>query len=173
MSGEQTSETQARARRWFRRERLAAGIALVGIALPFVTLLLGVLLTNVNGDGSFVPFFWWAVGAAAVLLVVAAVLEVHAQGRLGEAKFADGYTSAGMVDEVIEEPSSEIGGISTSTIMITAEVSGQVTIRRRLYSPEYPAGPGTRVGQTMIFRHTTLDPDDLQDVRFVRFVGAA
>lgn len=173
MSPATTPGIRALVRRWSRQEHLAAGMALVGIALPLVTLGVVALVPRLNGDESIAPFIWSMLGAAAVLLVAAAFLEIHAQDRLREAKFAGGYLSAGMVDEVIEEPSSEVGGSSTSMLLVTAELPGQVRIRRRLYSSDYPAGPGARVGQTMIFRHVTVDPDDLQDVLFVRFMGTA
>lgn len=166
-------EIRALVRRWSRRQNLAVGMALVGIALPVVTLGVVALVPRLNGDESIGPFIWSILGVAVVLLVGAAFLESHAQDRLREAKFAGGYRSAGMVDRVVEEPSSEVGGLSTHMLLITAELPGQGTIRRRLYSSEYPAGPDARVGQTMIFRHVTLDPDDLQDVLFVRFTGTA
>ncbi|UED86287.1 hypothetical protein [Streptomyces profundus] len=165
----ETPETKARARRWSRVERFAVRMTFVAIGLPPVALGVAVLL-HMNGDDSAFGVVWWVVGAAAVVLVAAAFLEIHAQGHLTEAKFAAGYLSAGMVDEVIEEP-SEVLAPSTLTLMITAELPGRVRIRRRLDSSMYQAGPGARVGQTMIFRHNTLDPDDLGDVVFVRFTG--
>lgn len=171
MSRATDPETLARIRRWSRIQNLAVGMALVGIAVPVVTLGVVALVPELNSNERIAPFIWSILGTAAVLLVAGAFLEIHAQDRLREIKFAAGCRSVGMVDEVIEEPPSEVGGSSTFTLMINAELPGQVKIRRRLYSQDYPSGPDARAGQILIFRHTTLDPDDLDDVLFVKFAG--
>lgn len=170
MSAASTDKTKMR--RWSRVQNLAVGMAVIAFALLVGTVGVVVFVPGLNGDESIGPFIGWTVGTGIVLLVAAAFVEIHAQDRIREARFAAGHRSAGMVDDVIEEPASEVGGFSTFTLMITAEVPGQVNIRRRLYSHHYPAGPDAREGQTVVFRHSTLDPDDLDDVLFERFAGA-
>ena len=167
-----TPETQARIRRWSRIQNLAVGMALIGIVVPVVTMGVVALTPHLNNDQSLAPVIWSILGTSAVLLVAAVFLEIYAQDRLRDITFAAGYRSVGMVDDVIEEPASDIGGPATFTLMITAEPPGQAKIRRRLYSPQYPAGSDPYVGQAMIFRHVIVDPDDLGDVLFVRFAGA-
>lgn len=169
--GTKTSETQTRLLRWSRIQNLAVGMALVGIVVPVVTVGVLALGPQLNSDQSIAPFIWSIFGTAAVLLVTAAFVEIHAQDRIREITFAAGYRSVGMVVDVIEEPASDVGGMATFTLMIAAELPGQLRIRRKLYSSQYPAGAGIQIGQAMIIRHVTVDPDDLGDVQFVRFAG--
>ncbi|MGV0804276.1 hypothetical protein [Mycolicibacterium setense] len=171
MSTATAQELQARVRRWSRIQSLAAGMALVGIALPFATLGIALLVQQVTGDDSVFTVLIWTTWAGLALLVVGAFLETEAQDRVRESRFAAGYKSTGMVDFRNAEPSSEIGGRDTFTLVISADFPGQEKIHRRLYSQDYPADADVHVGQVVVFRHTNDDPDDLDDIQFVRFAG--
>lgn len=171
MSTATAQELRARIRRWSRIQNLAAGMALVGIALPFAALGIALLVQHGTGDDSVFPVVIWTIWVGLALLVVGAFLETEAQDRVREARFAAGYKSAGMVDFRNEEPSSEIGGRDTFTLVISADFPGQEKIHRRLYSQGYPADADVHVGQVVVFRHTNHDPDDLDDIQFVRFAG--
>lgn len=160
-----TPETRARIRHWDRRQNLAVGFALVGIALPIVAIALMVLLQHTK-DESIFHLLMWMIGAGAVFFVVSVLIEIHAQSRLLEARFADAYVAVGMIYEVIEVPSE---GASTYTLMITAALPGRGSIRRMLDSNMYPSGPGAKAGGHVLFRHNTREPDNLSDVLFVRF----
>lgn len=171
MSTATSQELRARIRRWSRIQNLAGGMALVGIALPFATFGIALLVQQVTGDDSVFPVLVWMIWVGLALLVVGAFLETEAQDRVREARFAAGYKSAGMVEFRNEEPSSEIGGRDTYTLVIRADVPGQEKLHRRLYSQDYPADADVHVGQVVVFRHTNHDPDDLDDIQFVRFAG--
>ena len=171
MSSAPPEELQARIRRWSRIQNLAGAMALVGIALPFATFGIAVLVQQVTGDDSVFPVLVWMIWVGLALLVVGAFLETEAQDRVREASFAAGYKSVGMVEFRNEEPSSDIGGRDTYTLVISADVPGQDKFHRRLYSQDYPADADVHIGQIVVFRHTNHDPDDLDDVQFVRFAG--
>ncbi|MEW2478350.1 hypothetical protein AB0876_02050 [Mycobacterium sp. NPDC049093] len=171
MSTATPEELQARIRRWSRIQNLAGTMALVGIALPFVTFGIALLVQQVTGDDSVFPVLIWMIWVGIALLVVGAFLETEAQDRVREARFAAGYKSAGMVEFRNEEPSTDIGGFDTFTLVISAEMPGQEKLHRRLCSQDYPADADVHVGQVVVFLHTNHDPDDLDDIQFVRFAG--
>lgn len=162
-------ETRRRILRWSRVESLAAWMGVTGIAVPVATFGIGLLLVDPNSDGGgFLPMLGSAAGLGVLLLVASVALEVHARQQLLEARFADGYLSVGTVDEVIDVPTE---GESLSTLMITlTSPTARPRIRRELDSTMHPSGPSARLGGTVLFRHNTLDPNDLEDVLFVRFL---
>lgn len=164
-------ELQERIRRWSRVQNLAGGIAIVGIVLPFITAGIALLVQHITGDDGVFSGLAWAIFTGLVLLIVGSFLETEAERRVRDARFAGGHKSVGMVELVDEEPPSEIGGRDTFTLVISAARPGQATLRRRLYSQSYPSDARVQVGQIVIFRHTTADPDDMHDIQFVKFAG--
>uniref|UniRef100_A0AAU3GPZ0 Uncharacterized protein n=1 Tax=Streptomyces sp. NBC_01401 TaxID=2903854 RepID=A0AAU3GPZ0_9ACTN len=87
--------------------------------------------------------------------------------RPREERFADGHFAAGVIEYSIEEAPGEVQG--PDTLVISADVRGQV-FRRRVTCPLPTPGRGRGlVGQPVGFRHTTEDPDDMEDVFVVRW----
>lgn len=164
-------EHTKRIRRWSRLQNVAIALAVIGFALPVTMIVVLLLVPALNSDQSIGPLIGVTMGGGVALLIVAAVLETEAQSRLRNARFAAGRTSAGRVELVDEEPSTEVGGFTTYTLMIVSDAPGRVKLHRRLFSSHYPPDARVQVGQIVLFRHAGDDPDDLDDIRFVRFAG--
>ncbi|WP_396911137.1 hypothetical protein [Mycolicibacterium sp.] len=170
MAKARTPETRAQIRRWSRWETVSACLLLVGgfcaLGIPLVGVGLGVWHA-IHGDA---PWLWWlagAIGTASLFLVAGGWLGSHASGRRLTALYADGQVSVGRLDEVITHPG---GGDEQTTFefLISAELLDGIMLHRSLYWGEDSTllYPQRWVGRTIRFRHNTLDPDDLRDVRF-------
>ncbi|RII20510.1 hypothetical protein DSC45_04720 [Streptomyces sp. YIM 130001] len=87
----------------------------------------------------------------------------------GEEQLAGGHLAVGVIDDAIEDgPGSDVQG--SDTLVISAEVPGQVTLHRRVTCPLPMPGSGRRlVDRTITFRHATLDPCFVNDVLVVRW----
>lgn len=164
----EAAELQDRIRRLTRLVNLGIGMAITGITLPFATLALA--LSGVIGDDHALRFFGWAVGVGIVLLLSGVSLEVHVDGPLREARFARGYRAIGTIDHAIEDAPGEIQG--RDMLLISAEIPGAgVTIRRREPCPMSTPGSCRHwAGRSIVFRHTNLDPDDLDDILVKRWL---
>ncbi|MEU3053648.1 hypothetical protein [Streptomyces griseus] len=90
------------------------------------------------------------------------------QARPKEEPFTEGHFAVGMIEDVIEDGPGEVEG--PDTLIIGADVPAHVRLRRRVASPLPAPGTGRGlVGRTVLFRHRTHDPDDVDDVRVVRW----
>ena len=83
---------------------------------------------------------------------------------------AEGHLALGVIDAAIEDgPSGEQG---SDLLIIKADVPGHGTLRRRVWCPLEQPGAGRQlIGQGITFRHTTDDPDFVNDVLVVRWPG--
>ncbi|MFJ4707646.1 hypothetical protein ACIP6I_22725 [Streptomyces anulatus] len=88
--------------------------------------------------------------------------------RPKEGRFAEGHLAAGVIEDSIEESPGEVQG--RDTLIISADVPGHGVLRRRVTCPLSTPGNGRGlVGQTIVFRHTTHDPDDEDDMLVIRW----
>ena len=85
-----------------------------------------------------------------------------------QAEFARGHLTAGMIEDAVEDAPGEAQG--ADTLVISAEVPGHEILRRQVMCPLPSPGSGRGlVGRTIGFRHTTLDPDFVDDVLVARW----
>lgn len=171
MARARTPETRAEIRRWSRWESVSVCLLVIGgicaLGAPLVGVGLGVW-DAIHGDA---PWLWWligSIGAASLFLLAGAWFGSYASDRRLTALYADGQSAVGRVDEVITHPG---GGDEQATyeLLISAELPDGTLVRRRLdWGEDNTSWPIPRrwVGRTIRFRHNTLDPDDLRDVRF-------
>ncbi|MET7641130.1 hypothetical protein [Streptomyces sp. NPDC005438] len=164
-----TPETRARIRRLSRIDNISMGIMLTGMGLfvlmILVSIVLGIWFWIAGTSRSDV--FLWGFGTALGVLLVGAVPEALVSSRLHAAQFADGDTTLGVIDAVtpVEVPQGSDGdSYPWFTLTVSAELPQQVVLRR---SVDWWSNDGEcRVGRPIRFRHNTLDPHDLHDVRF-------
>ncbi|MEU2946555.1 hypothetical protein ABZ617_11055 [Nocardiopsis alba] len=86
-----------------------------------------------------------------------------------EEQLAEGHLAVGMIDEAIEDtPGSDVQG--PDTLVISAEAPGGGRLQRTAACPLPISGNGRRlVGQAIGFRHTTFEPDHVNDILVVRW----
>lgn len=160
-----TPATRASIRRWSRRSDFFfwVGLLLVLGGMAFI-------VWAVATERHSLPVFWWLIAVTVVFVLACVACGSHAQGRLDDARFADGYVSVGRVDEVITYSGGETS--DTYDIVVSATLPGSVTIHRKI---ELGASPGhlsdDDVGRGVRFRHNTLDAEDLDDVLFDGWQG--
>ncbi|GFH67303.1 hypothetical protein ACFWC2_02310 [Streptomyces diastaticus] len=82
--------------------------------------------------------------------------------------FTEGHLAVGVIEEAIEDGPSEVQG--PDMLIIGADVHGHGVLRRRVTCPLPLPGSGRGlVGRAVGIRHRTHDPDDMDDVRVVRW----
>lgn len=86
-----------------------------------------------------------------------------------EKQLAEGHLAVGVINHVIEDgPGGDVQG--ADMLIISADVPGIGTLYRRESCPLSTPGSGRRlIGQTLRFRHTTFDPDFVNDILVVRW----
>ncbi|WP_420039059.1 hypothetical protein [Gordonia sp. MP11Mi] len=87
--------------------------------------------------------------------------------RPSEEHFADGHLAIGVIDDAIEEgPGSDVQG--ADMLIINAEVPSHGILHREVLCPISMPGSGRDlIGQTISFRHTTHDPNFINDALVV------
>ena len=87
--------------------------------------------------------------------------------RPTDEQLTDGHLAVGTIDDAIEEsPGSDVVG--PDTLIISADVPGHGVLHRKVPCPLPVPGSGRRlVGQIVPFRHTTFDPDFVDDALVV------
>lgn len=166
-----TSETRAAIRRWSRWETFSFWLMIASLVCMCAAFVLGFagVVWNLLDERS--PSWMWGLfgplGLTVVLLSAGATLGSYAKERRLTALYADGQASIGRLTEVITHPG---GGEDQSTyeFLISAELPDSQILHRRLYWGEDDGwlSPERWTGRQIRFRHNTLDPDDLYDVRF-------
>lgn len=167
MARARTPKTRAEIWRWSRWEAVSACLLLVS---AFGIPLIGVSLAVWHIIYRHAPWLWWlfgSLGAAAVFLVAGSWLGSHANRRRLTALYADGHVTVGRLDEVITHP-GDGDEQTTYRFLFSAELPDGVILHRRLFWGEDNSliSPQRWVGRSIQFRHNTLDPADLYDVRF-------
>ncbi|AXK37614.1 hypothetical protein DVA86_24575 [Streptomyces armeniacus] len=86
-----------------------------------------------------------------------------------EEQLAEGQLAVGVIDDAIEDgPGCDVQG--PDMLIISADAPGHGILHRRVPCPLSMPGSGRNlVGQTITFRHTTLDPHFVNDVLVVRW----
>lgn len=166
-----TAATRAEIRRWSRWETVSFWHLMASLVCMGASFILGFagVVWNLVDERS--PSWMWAMfgplGLTVVLLTAGAALGPHAKERRLTALYADGQASEGRLTEVITHPG---GGEDQTTyeFLISAELPDSLILRRRLYWGEDDGWPSPErwTGRQIRFRHNTLDPDELYDVRF-------
>lgn len=89
--------------------------------------------------------------------------------RKSEEQLAEGHLAVGTIDDAIEEsPGSDVVG--PATLIIIADVPGHGILRRRAPCPlPMPCSGHRLVGQSVPFRHTTFDPDFVNEALVVEW----
>lgn len=153
-----TPETRASIRRWngWTNFFFWAGVLLVLGGIAFI-------VWSVATDRDDGLVFWAVIAGAVVLIGACVVWGSRAGARLTEARFADALDSIGTIVEATMYSNPD--GPDSCDVVIAAPVSG-VVIRRRLNDRILGS-----VGDTIRFRHNTLDPEDLDDILFVEMNG--
>ena len=168
---------QAKDRR--RRARTSKLPAAVRWQSWMLTVLHGLMLFSLVG-GAFLPVvilpvlgidvedyfdnvFGWQL-AGTVVLVLGGLLSGGIDRKIQEAMFADAHVAVGRVVDVITESPYDGEAMGEYELVLSAELPGAVTIRRKLRWSAYGSAP--RLGETIRFRHNTVDPDDLGDVLY-------
>ena len=166
-----TAATRAEIRRWSRWETFSFWVMMGAVAAAFAAPVLALATAIWGAFDERAPSGMWTLfgllGVAAVLMIIGSILGSRAKERRMTALYADGQASEGRLTEVITHPG---GGDDQTTyeFLITAELPGPAVLHRRLYWGEDDGWPPPErwTGRRIRFRHNTLDPDDLYDVRF-------
>lgn len=166
-----TPRTKAEIRRWSRWEAFSFWSTIGGGVCLFAAPVLGLTFAIWGAFDDRAPSWGWGLfapaGLAFVLLLAGGFVGSLAKDRRLTALYADGQASVGILDEVITHPG---GGEDQTTyeFVISADLPGPVVLHRQLYWGEDDGwlSPERWVGRRIRFRHNTLVPDDLYDVRF-------
>lgn len=86
-----------------------------------------------------------------------------------EQELSEGHLAVGMIDDAVaENPGQDVQG--PDTLIISTDIPRHGTIHREVSCPLPRPGSGrSLVGQSIRFRHSTLDPDFRQDILVVRW----
>ncbi|MDV3123875.1 ABC transporter permease [Mycobacterium sp. 21AC1] len=145
-----------RAYRWWGVGAIAclvlAGIGVLG-AVPLMVL--------GSGDLGGLP----GLGAAAVFVLLPAGIigAIYCGHKRYRASFANAHVSEGAIAEVSEVRNSEDNSYYFMLTVSAATEDGPIIRRHCTMGGKHPR---PEIGQTLRFRHTTLDPDNLEDALF-------
>ncbi|EIU01654.1 hypothetical protein MA4S0726RB_0258 [Mycobacteroides abscessus 4S-0726-RB] len=110
---------------------------------------------------------WVATAVAVFVLIPAGILGgLYCGHKRYRARFTNAHVSEAPIEEVTEVRRTNDDGSVSRYFMLTVSVAveGGPAIRR--HCTVGGDHPRPRIGQTLRFRHTTLDPDDLEDALF-------
>lgn len=151
------STAPGRAYRWW-------GVGAITCLVLAVTGLLGAIASAFSsGPGSL-----RVLGIVAVFVLIPAGIlgGLYCGHRRYRARFTNAHVSEAPIEEVTEVRRTNDDGSVSRYFMLTVSVAveGGPAIRR--HCTVGGDHPRPRIGQTLRFRHTTLDPDDLEDALF-------
>lgn len=136
-------------------------------AIAFLVLggigVLGGVPLMVLGSGDLSWLRWVGTAAVFVLIPVGVFGAIYCGHKRYHASFANAHISEGRIAEVSEVHNSEDHSFYFMLTVSTA-VDGGPTIRR--HCTMGGKHPRPEIGQTLRFRHATLDPDNLEDALF-------
>ncbi|WP_396911122.1 ABC transporter permease [Mycolicibacterium sp.] len=154
---ESASTPPGRAYRWWGVGAIAC-LALAGVGV------LGAIASAFSsGPGSLRVL---GIIAVFVLIPIGILGALYCGHKRYRAWFSNAHVSEGPIEEVTEVRRSNDDGSTSHHFMLTvsAAVEGGPPIRR--HCTMGGDQPRPEIGQTLRFRHTTLDPDDLEDALF-------
>jgi len=140
---------------WNLGIRLGIGAACVGM-LGFLALIV-VMITPMSGDGR-----WATIGiAVAWLMIIGGTALAVASGiKRGGATFANAHTSDGTIIDIAKVASADDDTYHYRLTLIAEQTDGPALLRH--LPTDGTSDP--EIGQIVPFRHTTFDPDALDDV---------
>ncbi|CPW40457.1 ABC transporter permease [Mycobacteroides abscessus] len=151
------STAPGRAYRWW-------GVGAITCLVLAVTGLLGAIASAFSSSPEQL---WVATAVAVFVLIPAGILGgLYCGHRRYRARFTNAHVSEAPIEEVTEVRRTNDDGSVSRYFMLTVSVAveGGPAIRR--HCTVGGDHPRPRIGQTLRFRHTTLDPDDLEDALF-------
>lgn len=151
------STAPGRAYRWW-------GVGAITCLVLAVTGLLGAIASAFSSSPEQL---WVATAVAVFVLIPAGILGgLYCGYRRYRARFTNAHVSEAPIEEVTEVRRTNDDGSVSRYFMLTVSVAveGGPAIRR--HCTVGGDHPRPRIGQTLRFRHTTLDPDDLEDALF-------
>ncbi|SHY72933.1 Uncharacterised protein [Mycobacteroides abscessus subsp. bolletii] len=151
------STAPGRAYRWW-------GVGAITCLVLAVTGLLGAIASAFSSSPEQL---WVATAVAVFVLIPAGILGgLYCGHRRYRARFTNAHVSEAPIEEVTEVRRTHDDGSVSRYFMLTVSVAveGGPAIRR--HCTVGGDHPRPRIGQTLRFRHTTLDPDDLEDALF-------
>ncbi|WP_195167099.1 ABC transporter permease [Mycobacteroides abscessus] len=151
------STAPGRAYRWW-------GVGAITCLVLAVTGLLGAIASAFSSSPEQL---WVAIAVAVFVLIPAGILGgLYCGHRRYRARFTNAHVSEAPIEEVTEVRRTNDDGSVSRYFMLTVSVAveGGPAIRR--HCTVGGDHPRPRIGQTLRFRHTTLDPDDLEDALF-------
>ena len=155
-NNEYASTTPGRAYRWWGVAAIAC-LALAGVGL------LGVIASAFSSG----PGQLRVLGTIAVfgLIPIGILGALYCGHRRHRAYFGKAHVSEGLIEEVAEVRLNDDGSTSSYFMLtVSAAVEGGPAIRR--HCTVGGDQPRPQIGQILRFRHTTLDPDNLEDALF-------
>lgn len=173
-----TPETRARIRRLVRLDNLFDAVVLAGVALCLLMILVSIVIgiwfwISEGSDilmSDHAGIFIWGFGTVFAVIILGAIPGGIVSSRLDRAKFADGDTAVGVINEVFEfEGTDGEGGAAMQyALVVTTTLPDGARLSRRI---DWPAGDNRPrylplVGCRIRFRHNTTDPQDLSDAQF-------
>lgn len=151
------STAPGRAYRWW-------GVGAITCLVLTVTGLLGAIASAFSSSPEQL---WVATAVAVFVLIPAGILGgLYCGHRRYRARFTNAHVSEAPIEEVTKVRRTNDDGSVSRYFMLTVSVAveGGPAIRR--HCTVGGDHPRPRIGQTLRFRHTTLDPDDLEDALF-------
>lgn len=151
------STAPGRAYRWW-------GVGAITCLVLAVTGLLGAIASAFSSSPEQL---WVATAVAVFVLIPAGILGgLYCGHRRYRARFTNAHVSEAPIEEVTEvRRTHDDGSVSRYFMLIVSvAVEGGPAIRR--HCTVGGDHPRPRIGQTLRFRHTTLDPDDLENALF-------
>lgn len=151
------STAPGRAYRWW-------GVGAITCLVLAVTGLLGAIASAFSSSPEQL---WVATAVAVFVLIPAGILGgLYCGHRRYRARFTNAHVSEAPIEEVTEVRRTNDDGSVSRYFMLTVSVAveGGPAIRR--HCTVGGDHPRPRIGQTLRFRHATLDPDDLEDALF-------
>lgn len=158
---ESASTPPGRAYRWW-------GVGAITCLVLAVTGLLGAIASAFSSSPEQL---WVATAVAVFVLIPAGILGgLYCGHKRYRAWFTNAHVSEAPIEEVTEVRRTNDDGSVSRYFMLTVSVSVSVAVEGgpaiRRHCTVGGDHPRPRIGQTLRFRHTTLDPDDLEDALF-------
>ena len=140
---------------WNLGIRLGIGVACVGM-LGFLALVV-VMIIPTTGNGR-----WVTIGMAVAWLMIigGAALAVASGIKRGGAAFANAHTSDGTIIDIAKVTDSDNGSYHYRLTLMAEQTDGPPLLRH--FAMDGTSDP--EIGQIVPFRHTSFDPDALDDV---------
>lgn len=151
------STAPGRAYRWW-------GVGAITCLVLAVTGLLGAIASAFSSSPEQL---WVATAVAVFVLIPAGILGgLYCGHKRYRAWFTNAHVSEAPIEEVTEVRRTNDDGSVSRYFMLTVSAAVEVGPAIRRHCTMGGDQPRPEIGQTLRFRHATLDPDDLEDALF-------